>query len=58
MKKNSGQTFVEFALIFAVLLSATAGIYNIYKSAWKKKYEKTAMVGNIIYTSATGGYVK
>jgi hypothetical protein len=58
MKKNAGQTIIEFLLIFAVLLGASIGVYSMYKSVWKKKYSKVSMPSNALYNSATGGYVK
>jgi uncharacterized protein (UPF0333 family) len=58
MKNNKGQTLIEFILIFAVLLAASAGVVSMYKSVWKKKYTKMSMSSNILYVSVTGGYVK
>jgi uncharacterized protein (UPF0333 family) len=57
MKKNRGQTLIEFILIFVVLLAASAGVFNMYKSVWKKKYEKISMPTDLVY-STLGGYVK
>jgi uncharacterized protein (UPF0333 family) len=37
MRKNKGQTLVEFILIFVVLLVATIGVLTMYKTFWKNK---------------------
>jgi Flp pilus assembly protein TadG len=58
LKNWRGQTFIEFALIFLVLFSATVGVFALYKSVWKAKYNKAKISNNITYTSITGGYVK
>ena len=43
-KTNKGQTFVEFLLVFLVLLMAASGALVLYKTSWEKRYEKTASV--------------
>lgn len=63
-KANKGQTFVEFLLVFVVLLAATSGVFALYKASWKKRYEKTAIIagtGAAIVRAAGiagGSYVK
>ncbi|AKL97663.1 hypothetical protein [Endomicrobium proavitum] len=39
---NKGQTLTEFMLVFVVLLIATTGVFALYKSFWKTRYDKTA----------------
>jgi len=68
MKKNKGQTLVEFILVFAVLLAATSGVFALYKRVWKSRYEHAGEHSKIIPTTARGlalkasgrlkGYVK
>ena len=41
MKSIKGQTFVEFLLVFVVLLAAASGVFVMYKKAWQSKYSKT-----------------
>jgi uncharacterized protein (UPF0333 family) len=47
-----GQAFVEFILVFAVLLAASAGIFALYKSAWKNRYERTGAVAGSVAAAA------
>lgn len=41
-RNDKGQTLTEFVLVFTVLLLASYGAFVMYKTYWKKKYEKTA----------------
>ncbi|MDR3275010.1 MAG: hypothetical protein LBS81_03380 [Endomicrobium sp.] len=59
MRKNKGQTLMEFVFIFVVLLVATTGVLIMYKTFWETKYQKvsapsSALVGII----AKVNYVK
>jgi hypothetical protein len=58
MRKNYGQTLIEFVLVFVVLMAASAGAFGMYKSVWKAKYKKMGMPGNVVYDLVSGGYVK
>ncbi|MDR1942113.1 MAG: hypothetical protein LBQ47_07280 [Endomicrobium sp.] len=65
MLNRKGQTFVEFLLVFAVLLAAASGAFALYKSAWKKRYVKTGIVSGAaaaivsgVNSSGSAGYVK
>ncbi|MCL2484832.1 MAG: hypothetical protein FWF00_05095 [Endomicrobia bacterium] len=63
MKSIKGQTLVEFLLVFLVLLAVTAGAFQLYKKAWKSRYDRTkesaglpSSVQGVI--SKNDGYVK
>ncbi|MDR1696080.1 MAG: hypothetical protein LBR69_05580 [Endomicrobium sp.] len=65
MKSAKGQTFVEFLLVFLVLLAASAGTFQLYKKSWKSRYERTKEASAVMPSSiqgavskAGGGYVK
>ena len=58
MKNKKGQTMVEFLLVFVVLLAATTGIFALYKSAWKSRYEYTMEHSKIFPTTARGLLLK
>lgn len=57
IKKSKGQTFVEFLLVFVVLLAATSGVFVMYKKVWKKKYEKVGTYsGAVVAGAKIGGF--
>jgi hypothetical protein len=68
VKNKKGQTFVEFILVFVVLIAAAAGALSLYKSAWKNRYEYTKEHSNLFPVTVRGlalkaagkmkGYVK
>ena len=58
MKASKGQTFVEFLLVFAVLLAAASGAFALYKKAWKTKYDATKDVSAVVPTTLKGGIAK
>ena len=47
MNNFKGQTLLEFVLVFAVLLMATAGVLTLYKNFWKSKYKKVSMLSGV-----------
>jgi cytochrome oxidase assembly protein ShyY1 len=55
--KSKGQTFVEFLLVFVVLSAATAGVWTLYKSAWKKRYIDTSDVSAAILPTGAKGTI-
>lgn len=56
--KPKGQTFVEFLLVFSVLLLTGAGVFVMYKKAWKARYERTGLFSGayalLLKTSGAG----
>ena len=58
MNKNKGQTLTEFLLVFAVLLLATSGVFALYKTYWKTRYDKTLAISVTGQVSEKTGYVK
>lgn len=44
LSKPKGQTFVEFLLVFSVLLLTAAGVFVMYKKAWKARYGRTGLI--------------
>jgi uncharacterized protein (UPF0333 family) len=68
MRNDKGQIFVEFVLVFVVLLAATTGVFSLYKSSWKNKYEYAKEHSKLFPTTIRGlalkgvgkmkGYVK
>ncbi|MCL1972614.1 MAG: hypothetical protein FWG57_06470 [Endomicrobia bacterium] len=55
MKKSKGQTFVEFLLVFVVLLVATTGVFAMYKKVWKNRYINTSDVSAILIVGSAKG---
>ena len=49
---------VEFLLVFAVLFAVTTGMFALYKSAWKSKFEYTEEHSKILPTTARGLVLK
>ncbi|MDR1196084.1 MAG: hypothetical protein LBL00_06390 [Endomicrobium sp.] len=49
---SKGQTFVEFLLVFVVLLTTVSGVYEMYKRVWKKRYEKTGFYSGAVAAGA------
>lgn len=58
LSKSKGQTFVEFMLVFVVLLMATSGVWVLYKKVWKARYISTSDVSAIVPDSAKGVVAK
>jgi Na+-transporting methylmalonyl-CoA/oxaloacetate decarboxylase gamma subunit len=48
MRKNKGQTMVEFILVFIILIIITTGISAVYKRFWKIRYVKAAIPSHAI----------
>jgi len=55
---KKGQTLTEFILVFAVLLLASAGVWTLYKSYWKARFDKANAVSVSGQISERTGYVK
>jgi uncharacterized protein (UPF0333 family) len=49
---SKGQTFVEFLLVFVVLLAAVSGVWEMYKKVWKNRYEKTGLYSGAVAAAA------
>jgi uncharacterized protein (UPF0333 family) len=58
MKNSKGQIFIEFVLVFVVLLAATTGVLSLYKSAWKNKYEYAKEHSKLFPTTPRGLILK
>jgi len=58
MKLSKGQTFVEFLLVFVVLLIATSGVLLLYQGVWKARYNETKDVSAVLPSTLKGGIAK
>ncbi len=48
MKSDKGQTFVEFILVFLVLIIASGGAFALYKTVWKNRYQEAENVSSVV----------
>ncbi|MDR0486303.1 MAG: hypothetical protein LBH29_06220 [Elusimicrobiota bacterium] len=57
IKVSQGQTLIEFLLVFIVLFAVSAGLFSLYKSSLKSRYNNTVYI-NASQASGGGIYVK
>ncbi|MDR2191452.1 MAG: hypothetical protein LBO62_01025 [Endomicrobium sp.] len=58
MRNGKAQILTEFILVFVVLLAASAGVFSLYKSSWKNKYEYTKEHSKLVPTTIRGLVLK